>query len=151
MNDSINNGRAKAAERCVGGCLCDAVNFELRGAPSLFQYCFCSRCQQVSGSAFAANLFVPATQFTWLKGEQQVTQYRLPNAKYFGTAFCSRCGGKLPWIMKGRETVAVPAGALRGEIPYVPQQSIHREAQACWYREPQSLPSHQQLPPKSRS
>ena len=51
-----------------GSCLCGAVAFEA-GDQIELRNCHCSRCRKARGAAFAANLFVPAGAFRWLRGE----------------------------------------------------------------------------------
>ncbi len=53
----------------TGSCLCGSVKFEVTPPFAAFRYCHCSRCQKASGSAHAANAFLPATQFKWLAGD----------------------------------------------------------------------------------
>jgi hypothetical protein len=52
-----------------GSCLCGSVHYEFTGNMGIFQYCHCSRCRKVTGSAHAANLFVAPEQFHWVQGE----------------------------------------------------------------------------------
>ena len=42
-----------------GSCLCGGVVYEIDPPFKIFQYCHCSRCRKFTGSAHAANLFVP--------------------------------------------------------------------------------------------
>jgi len=55
-----------------GSCFCKKVNYEISGNMGVFQYCHCSRCRKVTGSAHAANLFVAPDDFKWLSGEENV-------------------------------------------------------------------------------
>ena len=52
-----------SSESIPGSCLCGLVKFEVTPPFAAFRYCHCSRCQKASGSAHAANAFIPATQF----------------------------------------------------------------------------------------
>ena len=61
---------APSAQSARGSCLCGSVTFEVQGPPSAFRYCHCSRCRKASGSAHAANMLVPETQFRWLAGNR---------------------------------------------------------------------------------
>ena len=131
-----------------GSCLCGAVRYRADAPFKLFQYCHCSRCQKATGSALAANLFVDSGQFAWLSGEDRLKRYRLPDAKHFGTVFCSDCGGNLPWQTADGATTVIPAGGLDQSPPDRPVQSIHWGSHADWYLEPGALPKHDQLPPR---
>jgi hypothetical protein len=52
-----------------GRCLCGAVRFNLRGTPTAFDLCHCSRCREASGSAFLADLEFKAPEFEWVSGQ----------------------------------------------------------------------------------
>ncbi|MER2494190.1 GFA family protein [Catenovulum sediminis] len=131
-----------------GSCLCNQVQFEVQPPVQLFQYCHCSRCRKVTGSAHASNLYAKNSQLIWLKGEDLVQRYEVPDAKYFATCFCKHCGSALPWTVKGRDTLVIPAGSLDEDLDTTPLQSIHWASKANWYTSPNSIPHFDELPPK---
>jgi len=71
----------------TGSCLCGSVAFEASDQIEL-RNCHCSRCRKARGAAFATNLFVPARAFRWLRDEELVVTYRMPNTQRFGNSFC---------------------------------------------------------------
>lgn len=127
-------------ETVKGSCLCGAVQFAVTPPFSAFRYCHCSRCRKASGSAHAANLFVPRAQFQWLKGESSVKRYDLPNAQRFSVWFCPDCGSRVPHPIKTREDMLVPAGVLDNDPQMRPQNSIFWASKADWYVEPGTMP-----------
>lgn len=133
-----------------GSCLCGKVRYEIRGNLGIFQYCHCSRCRKVTGSAFGSNLFVSPEDFTWLSGRDFVTRYELETAKYFATCFCRNCGSSLPWLAKTGKAVVVPAGTLDGDPEIKPMQNIFCASRALWFEQPGTLPENDELPPKRR-
>jgi len=78
-------------ETLKGSCLCGAVKFEATPPLAGFRYCHCGRCQKASGSAHAANIFLPQGQVKWLAGESLITKFDVPDAKRFSVWFCSVC------------------------------------------------------------
>ena len=74
-----------------GSCLCGDVTYKFTGPIKVFQYCHCTRCQKITGSAHAANIIIDPKQFEWLTGEEQVGRFELPEAKYFASSFCKKC------------------------------------------------------------
>jgi hypothetical protein len=94
-----------------GSCLCGGVAFEASDQIEL-RNCHCSRCRKARGAAYAANLFVPARGFRWLRGEDLLINYRLPNTQRFGNSFCRICGSPMPRAVPTRDVVLIPAGAL---------------------------------------
>jgi hypothetical protein len=123
-----------------GSCLCGAVRFEVRPPFPGFRYCHCSRCRKATGSAHAANLFVPQSQLRWLAGESLVHRFDLPDAKRFAVCFCTRCGTRMPHSIAGTENYLVPAGVLDADPDERPQGSIFWASRAPWYVETQALP-----------
>lgn len=132
-----------------GSCLCGSVTYEVDPPSKTFQYCHCSRCRKLTGSAHSANLFVPPEQFRWLGGAELVSHYDLPQAKYFTTSFCSRCGSTLPWTVKGGKTIVVPAGTLDEMPDILPQRNIFWGSRAPWLVETCELERFETIPGKS--
>jgi hypothetical protein len=129
-----------------GSCLCGQVKFELTPPFLFFQYCHCSRCRKISGSAHAANIFVVKEQFEWTSGEDLVRRYELPGAKYFCTGFCSVCGSRLPWRSRNGEFVLVPAGSLDQDPGARPERNIYWSSRAPWYVDVSHLPTFDEKP-----
>lgn len=136
------------AEIASGSCLCGEVEYQISGNLGIFQYCHCSRCRKVSGSAHASNIFVRPEHFSWLKGESLVGKYEPTDTKYFATAFCKNCGSSLPWASKGGKTVIVPAGTLNDHPGITPSQNIFFASKAPWYTPASELPEYDELPRK---
>jgi hypothetical protein len=129
-----------------GSCLCGAVTFRVVPPFSAFRYCHCSRCRKASGSAHAANLFVPSTQFEWVAGEDTVRRYDVPEAKRFSVWFCGQCGSRTPHTIKTRNDILVPAGLLDADPGTRPQNSIFWDSRAPWYVEPQQMQCFSEYP-----
>ncbi|MCC7079421.1 MAG: GFA family protein [Burkholderiales bacterium] len=126
----------------TGSCLCGAVRFEIEAPYAAFRYCHCSRCQKASGSAHAANVFVPETQFRWLAGEASVRRFDLPSAKRFAVSFCPQCGTRVPHKVATTANMLIPAGVLDGDPGARPDMSIFWKSKAAWYVAPADMPVH---------
>lgn len=135
-----------------GSCLCGAVRYQFHGPEYVFQYCHCSRCRKFTGSAYACNILVNPEYFEWLEGEDLVGRFEYPGAKHFATCFCRRCGSSLPWTAQSGVSVVIPAGTLDEDPGIRPLQNIHWKDRADWCEAVESLPQHDELPPrKSRN
>ena len=135
------------SEKQVGGsCLCKKVSYRITGNMGVFQYCHCSRCRKVTGSAHAANLFVSPDQFHWLSGEDLVGRYDPVDTKYFATSFCRICGSSLPWAVQGGKNIVVTAGTLDDDPEIKPMWNIFWHSKAIWYEETNQLPKHDKYP-----
>ena len=131
-----------------GSCLCRQVEYEITPPFKMFQYCHCSRCRKFTGSVHSANIFVAPEQLQWLKGEDLVSTYELPESKYLTTAFCKQCGSALPAAIKGGANVLIPAGSLDDDPEIKPQQNMYWESRASWCIETSELAKHAELPPR---
>ncbi len=134
------------SESIRGSCLCGSVRFECRAPFSAFRYCHCTRCRKASGSAHAANLFVPQGQFAWSAGEDRVNHFKLPGAKTFAVSFCNRCGSRVPHRIEERQEYLIPAGLLDDDPVARPQNIIFWGSRAPWYVEPQEIPKFTERP-----
>jgi len=132
----------------TGSCLCGSVRFEVQPPFVAFRYCHCGRCRKATGSAHAANLFVPGGQFAWLQGEESVNRFDLPDAKRFSVWFCSRCGSRVPHKVRDGENFLVPAGLLDKDPMTRPEESIFWGSKAEWYQAPHTLPRHEDYAPR---
>src|SRR5512146_2515737 len=127
-------------ESIAGSCLCGSVRFEIRPPLSGFRYCHCSRCRKASGSAHAANIFLPGNQFAWLSGESLIRRFDLPGAKRFAVCFCTRCGGRVSHETATTENVLIPAGLLDDDPGMRPESSIFWGSRAPWCIETHEIP-----------
>jgi len=131
-----------ASNAIAGSCLCGSVKFEVSPPFAAFRYCHCSRCQKASGSAHAANIFVPELQFRWVAGESRVKRFDLPGAKRFAVCFCADCGTRVPHKVATTANVLIPAGVLDADPGMRPEMSIFWKSHAAWYVPVSDMPSH---------
>lgn len=135
-------------DNVTGSCLCGEVVYTYAGLVKVFQYCHCTRCQKFTGSAHASNIIVDPEQFQWLKGEDTVGRFELPDAKHFATSFCKKCGSSLPWLTKSGKAVVIPAGTLDDDPKVRPMHNIYFSNKASWHEEVGSLLKYEELPIK---
>jgi len=135
-------------KKIQGSCLCGEVKYEFSGPIKVFQYCHCSRCQKFTGSAHASNIIIDPEQFQWLKGENAVGRFELPEVKHFATCFCTKCGSSLPWLTKSAKAVIVPAGTLDEDPMEKPKHNIYYSDKASWYIDTSKLTKYDELPIK---
>jgi hypothetical protein len=129
-----------------GSCLCGEVAYEL-ASPVRTYNCHCSRCRRGRSAAHTTNLFVKMDDFSWTRGEARVTDYKLPEAQFFGVAFCSRCGGETPRFSRGRGMAVVPVATLDVDPDVRPEAHIFVASKAPWFEITDDLPQFAELPP----
>ncbi|MGH8241174.1 MAG: GFA family protein [Steroidobacteraceae bacterium] len=130
-----------------GSCLCGDVAFEVTGDALFMWNCHCQRCRRARSAAHNTNIFYRPAQFRWTRGESQVVDYKLPEARFYGVAFCKRCGGSVPRASIERGIVVVPAGCLDADPGARPNGHIYTNHKASWFEITDSVPQHPEAPP----
>jgi hypothetical protein len=126
---------AASAGAIAGSCLCGGVSYEFDPGGVMMVNCYCSRCRRARSAAHATNLWVRADRFRWLDGGDQIRDFRLPEGKGFGVAFCTSCGGHVPRQSPGAEHVNVPTGSLDDDPGVKPSLHIFVGSKAAWVDE----------------
>jgi hypothetical protein len=111
-------------------------------------YCHCSRCRQGRSAAHCANAFYKAEGFRWTHGADQVQDYAVPGAQFFGTAFCKQCGSEVPRVSVERNFASVPAGSLDSDPGITPTGHIYVDSKAPWFEITDDLPQFAEMPPR---
>ena len=132
-----------------GSCLCGAVKYEATGEPARFYHCHCSRCRKASGTGHASNLLIKPGAIKWIRGEELIKSYKVPEAKRFTNCFCSVCGGRVPRYVKETDFIVIPAGSLDSDPTIRPQARIFWDSRASWScHGDDNLPVHAEYPNK---
>jgi hypothetical protein len=131
-----------------GSCLCGDVAYEISTPPLRMYFCHCSRCRLGNSAEHCANVFYKAEGFRWTRGAEQVQNYKLPDAQYFGSAFCNRCGSAVPRVSVERNVAVVPAGSLDSEPGIAPAAHIFVASKAPWTDIGDSIPQFAEMPPR---
>ena len=74
----------------LGKCLCGEVHIKVNGNISDIIHCHCSLCRKNSGTAFATNGFINATEFEITSGKTSLTSFSFKPGR--SRYFCSKCG-----------------------------------------------------------
>lgn len=124
----------------AGSCLCNSIAYEITGPAFRAAHCHCSRCRRGRSAAHASNLFYKLEDFRFTRQDAAITSYRVPEAKFFAVAFCSKCGGAVPRISIERGAVIVPAGALDNDPGVRPAMHLYTQFKACWFEITDAIP-----------
>lgn len=136
--------------RITGTCLCGAVSFEVASAFDKLFFCSCDQCRQITGSAFASNLFVGAEGFDWLSGAAEIVRYQVP-ARDISKSFCRVCGSGVPWVSSDGTKMIVPAGTLNEPAQVAERIRIFASEQPRWASDLEHVPTHAKFPRVSGS
>ena len=130
----------------AGSCLCGAVAWEQTTAPERMGNCHCSRCRKLRGSAFSTQVFAAHDDFRWIRGHEQVQEFQLPAAVFYGNSFCRTCASPVPRDFAEAPMVLIPAGALDDDPVARPQAHIYVASKADWYEISDDLPQFDEMP-----
>lgn len=115
----------------TGSCLCGGVTYTATGEMLRFYHCHCSRCRKARSAAHASNLFFAPEGFRWLRGEDLLRSYKVPEARVFTNVFCGVCGSIEPRVAE--TYVVVPAGSVDGDPQAGEPSHIFVGSRAPWY------------------
>ena len=130
-----------------GSCLCGAVAFRIEGKPFLARSCHCGRCRKARGTAHATNMLVPIDGLRFTRGEGELAEYKIPEAKFFTQTFCRICGSKAPRIARDRGFAIVPMGSLDDDPGIRLREHIWVGSKAPWHEITDDLPRYDEGPP----
>ena len=138
-----------APGRVRGACLCGGVAYEI-DAPlegGGITSCHCTRCRKAGATAHASNLFVALDRFRWLRGEDQLRSYKIPEALRFTQCFCGDCGAPQPFVNPARGAAVIPCGSLEDDPGAREARHIFVSSRAPWFEIADELPQFDAYPP----
>jgi hypothetical protein len=122
----------RSSASLTGSCLCGRVRYRVDEIAGPYVYCHCRSCRKASGSAFAANLPVPADAFTILEGQAQIRHFESSPGKR--RHFCGHCGSPLYATVSARpDTVRVRLGTVDTTLSEPPAAHIFTSEKAPWH------------------
>ncbi len=126
-----------------GGCTCGAVRYRLNAKPLFVHCCHCSWCQRESGSAFAVNAMIEASQVELLKGRP--VQTKLPSAGGKGQMLwrCPECGVTVwsNYAGAGPAIHFIRVGTLDEPARTPPDIHIYTSTKQPWVMLPDGVPA----------
>lgn len=128
-----------------GSCLCGAVSFEVVNAFEKLFLCSCGQCRQITGSAFASNLFVGIEGFDWLEGSGYIVNYQM-SGRDISKSFCRVCGSGVPWANGDGTKMIVPAGSLSEPVNVAERVRIFASEQPSWASNLEQVSTHAKFP-----
>ena len=128
-----------------GSCLCGSVAYEINGDLGPILYCHCSRCRKANGSAFAAVVPVPSSNFSIVKGVDFLRTYQSESGVQ--RIFCSNCGSPIIGRRENApETVRLRIGTLNTPLKTKVSGHIFVGSKAEWYEIHDEIPQYRERP-----
>ncbi len=120
-----------------GGCLCGAIRWVARGAPTASMICHCHTCARAAGAAAVAWLTFPATQLSFVKGAPAEYHSTPPVTR----TFCSTCGTSLTYVHAERPSeIDVTTASLDDPDAFPPTHHAWSSNSPTWVRFGDGLP-----------
>lgn len=133
-----------------GSCLCGAIAYEVTGPFKVVHNCHCSRCRKARAAAYTTNGFISMDGVRFVRGENEITTYKPPGARFFTHAFCRSCGSGVPRLDPERAIAIVPFGSLDDDPGRGADDHIYVAYKAPWYDIPGDLPRYEERPPQKK-
>ncbi len=133
----------------TGSCLCGGIQYQVSGLLNKIQICHCQQCRKAQGSAFAANLPVNVAEFTITKGRELLREFESQTREGKYRVFCCCCGSAIiSRLDSAPDVVRLRAGTL--DEPIDSEVTLHQFVahKAGWWDINDSLPQHDEYPPK---
>jgi hypothetical protein len=138
---------ADLAGKPRGSCLCGRVAYVVEGRPLVARNCYCGRCRKARAAGHASNLFVSIDGLRFTCGEDELTSYKVPEARFFTHVFCKTCGSTMPRKDEGRGIAMIPMGSFDDDPGLAPQCHIYVSDKAPWVDIHDELPRYAAAPP----
>ncbi|MDP6564758.1 MAG: GFA family protein [Alphaproteobacteria bacterium] len=130
-----------------GSCLCDGIAYEVSAPFTVAHNCHCRRCRKTRAAAHTTNGFIVFDGLRFLKGEDLLAHYKVPEAKSFTSVFCRICGAGMPRLREETGTAMVPFGSLDDDPGRGAVDHIFTGSKAPWYDITGDLPQFDEMPP----
>ncbi|HEX2591301.1 MAG TPA: GFA family protein [Rhizomicrobium sp.] len=128
------------ADELTGSCFCGEVQYTLADRPMWTQCCHCTDCQKQTGSAFAINAMIEASNVTVTKGEPAVLTLPTDSGRPHDVYHCAKCQSAL-WSDYGRRGYLyfLRVATLDGDHGIVPDAHIFTKSKVAWVRLPEDV------------
>lgn len=130
----------------TGGCACGAIRYRCSSEPIFSCNCHCRECQHHTGSAYAAEIAVPADAVELSEGTPNYYAVQTDSGTMLRRGFCGKCGSPV-LILTERGWTIISTGSLDSPEDYEPQMDVFTSRAHAWdYMNPE-LPKFPEMPP----
>jgi len=126
----------------TGGCACGAVRYRVDRGPIVVHNCYCTLCQQQTGTTSAVNLFVETDALIQLCGATARHKVRTGSGGEQVIVRCDECGVALwsHYPRFGELGAAVRVGTLDNSGAVAPDVAIFTAERMPWVVLPEGIP-----------
>ena len=127
-----------------GRCHCGAIAYEAEVEPDMVSICHCTDCQQLTGSAFRANIQAPADSFKLLRGTPKNYVKTAESGNKRLHAFCGDCGTPIySCAPENPPTYSLRIGMITQRAELTPMRQIWHRSALPWVNDLAGLPARE--------
>jgi hypothetical protein len=116
-----------------GSCYCAKIAFEAEVDPSKTSICYCTDCQQLSGTAFRVSANAPGDRFKITRGTPKEFVKVAASGSRRIQAFCEDCGTALyATAVEGDRSYNIRVGTLNQRAELTPIKQIWCDSALPW-------------------
>jgi hypothetical protein len=132
-----------------GGCVCEAVRYEVTGEPVAMVDCQCRQCQRESGTGHASHMVFAGAEVA-VTGEARTFDMVGDGGTLKRKAFCPTCGSPVSMTFPEVPGIfIVRAASLDEPARYAPQFVTWTAVAQPWDCVDPTLTSFERMPPSS--
>ena len=133
----------------LGSCLCGDVTVRINGEISDIIHCHCSLCRKNSGTAYATNGFINASEFEVVSGEKSLSVFSFKPGR--NRHFCSKCGSPV-YSANEQDPLRfrIRLGLLDSDIAARPMSHNFVSSKANWEDLDANLPRYDSFEPSRK-
>ena len=119
--------------KITAGCLCREIRFEADATPIMAGLCYCTDCQQVSGSQFyAAYLADLESEFKLLKGSPWTHKIVADSGRARYHKSCPNCGSRVWAEVPEQGFASINGFAFDDKSHFKPQSNRMSDSAPAW-------------------
>ena len=127
----------------TGGCLCEAIQYQVEDDFEYALNCHCSQCRRATGSAFKSFAGINRNKLSVTKGQDKLLIFG--DGVDAHDARCGKCGSLLYSVVRDGEYVHVTLGTLKDTPSIRPSAHIFVGSKAPWFEITDDLPQHNEF------
>jgi len=132
-------------QKLTGRCLCEGIEYEIKGQLGPIYNCHCSKCRRWHGAAFRTRATIKASQFKWIKGSELVSRFH--SSENVVKSFCSKCGSNLISTYDDKpHLIGLPLGGLDQAPDNRCEGHIFVGSKSPWYQITDDLAQYNEFP-----
>jgi hypothetical protein len=131
----------------TGRCGCGQVTYAYSGTPINTVFCYCKQCQIHTGSDKWFGIWIPKSNFGFIKGITSVYSRISDSGQPTKYHFCKNCGTTVCAEIVVGNFYSIAASTLDDKDTLAPAMLIYTAYAPPWATMPEDVPSFDILPP----